>query len=342
MMKKFTLMLVACLFVATTNAQEISTESWTMITKRTATWCPHCGAWGWDMFKNIIDDNADKNVIVWSAHFSGDLENTAAKELISELGGSGQPVFFVNADNMAVNSGNAASKRDEINLYVDDLLAMTPMAGVGVKASYDGTTLTVDAKTEFLTSLSQGDYSLAIYVLKDHVIANQSGQGSNADHRYVLTDALTPTFGESIVSGEIENGATYEITASKDIEIDVDNDQVVAILWNLRSDGDHAFFNANRSAIELTSGTVEAINGIETMTASYQSGSILTQIASQQSSKATLSVFNVSGQEVANQNVELIPGTQSIQIDATHLSSGAYFVRLMQGDKVHTEKVILP
>ncbi len=66
-MKKFTLIFTMMITMLSTQAQEISNDQWTIMTKTSATWCTNCGAWGWDMFKDLIDDNQDKNVIIWSS-----------------------------------------------------------------------------------------------------------------------------------------------------------------------------------------------------------------------------------------------------------------------------------
>lgn len=340
-MKKITLIIASVFFALSLYAQEVNKEQWTIITKRSATWCPHCGGWGWDLFKDLIDDNADKNVIIWAAHFSGDLENTASSAITSELGGAGQPLFFVNSDNMGVSSSNTATKRDEINLYVDDLLNFSPFAGIGVMAEYDGTRLKVDGKAEFLVDIADGDYYLAFYVLKDHVNANQSGQSSNADHRFVLSHAVTPSFGRAISSGSVEAGATFELQESADIaDIDVENDEVIAILWNLRSDGKYAFFNANRSPIQLTSNTTELASQ-QDLSARYNAGQVIIDIATEEAATATLSLINIQGQAVQQKQVKL-SGVQSYQMDTAQLLSGTYFVRLVVDNDIQTVKVVLP
>lgn len=340
-MKKITLLVVSVFFALSLYAQEVNKEQWTIITKKSATWCPHCGNWGWDLFKDLIDDNADKNVIIWSAHASGDLENNGAKAFLNELGGGGQPVFYVNSDNMGVSSSNTATKRDEINLYVDDLLNFTPFAGIGLNATYDGNTLRVEGKVEFLTSLDEGEYHLAFYLLKDHVSANQSGQGSNADHRYVLSDAITPAYGKLISSGAVELGATFDLSESADIAgVDVENDEVVAILWNLRSDGKYAFFNANRSAIQLTSNTTEVATQHD-LSARYNAGQVIIDIATEEANQASLTLINIQGQAVQQKQVKL-SGAQSYQMDVAQLPSGTYFMRLVVANDIQTVKVVLP
>ena len=187
-MKKFTLIFTMMVAMLSTYAQEISNEQWTIVTKTSATWCSNCGSWGWDMFNNLIEDNTDKNVILWASHNSGDLDNDASVDINTGWGSFAQPQFYVSSDNFNVTSSNTESARGEINGYIDALLGFGALAGVGVDATYDGETLSVTGNAEFFADLEDGNYHLAFYLLKDHVIANQSSVGSTADHRYVLSD----------------------------------------------------------------------------------------------------------------------------------------------------------
>ena len=328
-----------------TQAQEISNDQWTIMTKTSATWCTNCGAWGWDMFKDLIDDNQDKNVIIWSSHNSGDLDNDASTEINAGWGSLGQPQFFVNSDLFAYDQANPQNTRNQINAYIDDLIGFGALAGVGVDATYDGTTLNVTGKAEFFTDLEAGNYHLAVYLLKDHVLANQASQGSNADHRYVLSDKITEnTFGEQIVEGTVVSGSTYTIDISKEIEnVDLENDEVVIILWNLRVDGQYAFFNANRNNISEagTSATVD-INGITDITTRQANNEIVIDIITNENFGNVQSrLINVSGQVIDTQNSNIINGANQIKYNTDHLLSGTYLVQITVNGEVHTEKVIV-
>lgn len=344
-MKKFTLIFAMMIAMLSTQAQEISNDQWTIMTKTSATWCSNCGSWGWNLFKDMIDDNENKNVIIWSSHNSGDLDNDAAVEINQGWGSFGQPQFYVNSDLYPVNSGNTQSQRAEMNAYIDDLIGFGALAGVGVDATYDGTTLSVDGKAEFFTDLPDGNFHLAVYLLKDHVFANQASQGSHADHRYVLSDKITEsTFGEQIVQGTVEAGATFTIEASKEIEnVDLENDEVVVILWNLRVDGEYAFFNANRNNISEaeTSATVN-IKGITDITTRQTNNEIVIDISTNQNIGSVQSrLINVNGQLIDAQNINVVSGDNQIKYNTDRLLSGTYLVQITVEGKVHTEKIII-
>ena len=326
-----------------TQAQEVSTDQWTIMTKTSATWCGNCGSWGWDLFKDLIEDNENKNVIIWSSHNSGDLDNDASIDINNGWGSAGQPQFFVNSDEFDINTGNPDQSREQINGYIDALLGFGALAGVGVDATYDGESLSVTGKVEFFAGLENGNYHLAFYLLKDHVIANQASVGPNADHRYVLTDKITESsFGQQIVAGAVVSGATYTVEASKEIaDIDLDNDEVIAILWNLRADGVYAFFNANRNMISNTSAAVE-IAGISDISTRQNSDEIILDITTQQNVGFVQSrLVNVSGQIIATQDINVINGLNQISYSTNNLPAGTYLVQITANGKVHSEKVII-
>ena len=342
-MKKFTLTFTMMIAMLSTQAQEVSTDQWTIMTKTSATWCGNCGSWGWDLFKDLIEDNSNKNVIIWSSHNSGDLDNDASVDINTGWGSFAQPQFFVNSDNFNVTSSNSQAARVEINGYIDALLGFGALAGVGVDATYDGETLSVTGKAEFFTGLEDGDYHLAFYLLKDHVIANQASVGPNADHRYVLTDKITEsTFGQQIVEGAVASGSTYTVEASKEIaDIDLDNDEVIAILWNLRADGVFAFFNANRNMISSTSAAVE-IPGISDISTRQNGNEIILDIITQQNVGAVQSrLVNISGKIIATQDINVIKGSNQISYSTNNLPAGTYLVQITANGKMHTEKLII-
>ena len=335
-------MLIAML---STQAQEISTDQWTIVTKTSATWCTNCGGWGWDMFKNLIDDNADKNVIIWSSHNSGDLDNEASIDINAGWGSSGQPQFFVSRDEFAINLGNPDQSRAEINGYIDALLGFEALAGVGIEATYDGQTLSVTGNAQFLANLGDGNYHLAFYLLKDHVIHSQASQPADADHRYVLTDKITESsFGEQIVEGAVESGAIYTLEASKEIaDVDLDNDEVVAIIWNLRVDGKYEFFNANRSTISATgTSSIVDIAGISDITTRQNDSEIIVDITTDQTfGTIKTRLINVNGQVINTQDINVINGINQVSYNTNNLTAGTYLVQITANGKVHTEKVVV-
>ncbi|HHB79571.1 MAG TPA: hypothetical protein ENK85_10105, partial [Saprospiraceae bacterium] len=64
-MKKILLLLLAVGISYLAQAQEVPQTQSSLIIKKTASWCPPCGGWGWDLFEQLIDDN-DSQAILWA------------------------------------------------------------------------------------------------------------------------------------------------------------------------------------------------------------------------------------------------------------------------------------
>lgn len=344
-MKKFTLIFTMLTAMLSTQAQDVSNKQWTIMTKTSATWCGNCGSWGWDLFKEIIDDNQEKNVVIWTSHNSGDLDNDASVDINNGWGSFGQPQFFVNSDVISAGPNTTQNARAEINAYIDALLGFSALAGVGVDATYDGTTLSVTGKAEFFTGLEDGNYHLAVYLLKDHIISNQASIGENADHRFVLSDKVTESsFGEQIINGNVDAGASFTINASKEIEnVDLENDEVVIILWNLRSDGVYAFFNANRNSIQETgtSNTVD-ISGVSNITLRQNDSQATLDIQTEQNIGTVLTrLVSIRGQIIKSKSINTTNGSNLVTYNTDNLTPGTYLIQATIDNKLHTEKIIV-
>ena len=96
-MKKVLLSLVLIHFSILLMGQDITIpeSQKTLITKKTADWCPFCGQWGWGLFKGMLTDN-EEDALVIATHYSGDLKNDDAEAISDNFGGFYQPIFFVN------------------------------------------------------------------------------------------------------------------------------------------------------------------------------------------------------------------------------------------------------
>jgi hypothetical protein len=68
----FTLFFFSAVLSVHTQNIEVPATQKSLITKRTADWCPLCGGWGWPFFRQLILDNSNKAVLI-AAHYSGAL-----------------------------------------------------------------------------------------------------------------------------------------------------------------------------------------------------------------------------------------------------------------------------
>ncbi len=235
MMKiKSTLIALVFLFSAlsASYAQQVAEIQQSLVTKRTATWCPFCGSWGWDFFKDLRDNVSDKAVLI-AAHYGGStLENPTSLDFVSNLGGSSQPKFFINNEIQAVTSSTTADALAVMEVKIDNNYLAAPLANVGLETTWNGVNLELATKTRFFQA-AEGAYYLGIYLVEDLVIAPQASQSVNAKHMRILRAALTPTtFGDLLVDGAVASGTefaqTYPVVYSG---FDLENLDIVGIIW---------------------------------------------------------------------------------------------------------------
>ncbi len=182
------------------QAIEVPTTKQPLITKRTASWCPKCGGYGWELFRNLLDDQRE-NALVMAAHMeSSQYGNPASIDLINELGGFGQPIFFLNKTDLSVNSGNIDQVQQEVQDQVAQINSEAAVAQTGILAYPEELEeeLVIRTKTKFFAETAE-EVSLAVYLIQPSFIGDQSGQGSSAEHKNLLRLAVgSDTFGESL------------------------------------------------------------------------------------------------------------------------------------------------
>ena len=105
------ILLIFSVFSIVLQAQEITVPQTQrpLITKRTASWCPNCGGWGWTFFRNVMDDNNGKAVF-FANHYDGIHTSPTTLALATNFGGVSQPLFFLNNTNQSVSSGSTATQ----------------------------------------------------------------------------------------------------------------------------------------------------------------------------------------------------------------------------------------
>lgn len=344
-MKKALLILTALLFVVLVKAQEINNEQWTVITKRTATWCTFCGQYGWDMFEGLQEEFTEEDdVLLIAAHYSGDLQNDAATDIVANFGGSGQPTFFLNNDNMFVTSGNVNAKIQEARQTVDLLNSFDPFAGIGIEATDNGNmNIEVNAAVEFMTDLS-GDFYLGLYEINNNIIANQASQGLNTLHKKVLTRQIIEgegSFGKLISSGDVGMGDKIMVEANFDLIDEATEDlEVAAILWN-KVGNDYLVFNAYVTDIAMVSGTDEVSFLSSINTYQVDDNLILNFNSDKKDNNASISIVGIDGQNMLIENLIIAEGSNQKLISTNGWSSGVYAISIRTDQGITTRKVVI-
>lgn len=351
MKKQLFTLLAICAIALQSSAQEITVEpvQLTLLTKKTATWCPPCGGWAWDTFENLLASNDEKAIVV-AAHFSTSndpLYNETAEQMIDAFEFfPGRPAFYTN---MALISGSGEAVETTAADFVNTAYAQTPVAQTGIAATVDFTTdlLTIDTKTEFFQK-GNGEYYLAAYLVDKEVIATQAGQGNDAVHKNVLRDELTgSTFGNVLVEGSVAVGTTFEQTFSMDVaaDVDLDNMSFMTVIWKKNGDS-YEFVNAYK-----TDEVTEAMPSSTESVFSAGSFQITPNVASHQTTielvldkdlnNVNLSLFDLKGQRIetifsGNQ----VAGIHRFELDQPASAAGIYWVTLRVDGQSFSKKVV--
>ncbi len=248
MLQKITLSIAFSFLAFIGYSQDAPETQSSLITKISATWCGPCGSWGWDMFHDLIEDNEEKATLM-AVHHSGVLETPTSNALANNFMITGQPQFYLGNVNQSVSSSTAATKREAIQVAVDEAAGQAPIVNTGLLPLYysDDNLIEVTTKTEFFQD-ANANYYLGVYLVNDGYVGFQQNQGTSAEHEKVLVTAFTPShFGGELTTGAVTDGTIIEGTYSipfNEQEWDLSRLEVVAIIWS-ESNGTFTYVNSN-------------------------------------------------------------------------------------------------
>ena len=309
-----------------------------LLIKKTADWCPFCGTYGWTFFKKVKEDTKDLPSIMIAMHYSGGLRNSTAEDLNANFSGPGQPVFFNNGRDMFVSSGNVDAKAKE---YVDSLnnrASRKPNIKIETKLIPKGSQYTAQLEIENEAALSNVQYSVSLYLLRDNLIFNQASVGPNASHTNVLSGSLTPTtFGLPVYTGSV--AAKTKFSVSQDFgPVTLHNGKpedvkIAAIVWNKNAQGKYDFVNGVITPLSQLSTSVDLLTTKPAFKA-YQKGNVL-EIQKEQT--GVIQIFNLKGEKVISSYSE----ENEVQIDLANFKTGLYIVQLNNNTGTTSERVFI-
>jgi hypothetical protein len=333
---------------------EVPQTNHPLITKRTATWCPNCGSYGWTLFRDLLSDN-QSNALVVAAHFgSSNLANEASNELTTALGGFGQPVFFLNSENLGANSGNIGTVRQNAAAAVAGINEVPPVAQTGLLAQATADSLIVQTRTQFFGDLDEESINLSVYLIEPSVFAAQSGQGAMAEHENVLRYSLTGSaYGETIVEGGAMEGAVIErrySIAIPELEANDINTSnlgnnsliVAAVLWR-GSAGDFEVLNTNqvRESMLTTAPDLQARADFRVFPTPAVSDITVSLVLQQAIPGGRIQLINSNGQRVRTiHSGPLAGGAHHFTMPRLQLPAGAYWLQLTDGVEVLSRKLV--
>lgn len=218
-------------------------QQWGFALNYTASWCGPCGSWG----APLIHDFADAgNVVAITAHASGDpmhksvLYNALSSDRPT---GGGIPAFYI-------GDIKSTSMSD-----LNNLLGQIPKAGIALQYAREGSTMTIQTRTEFFSTHS-GIFHLSVLILEDGI------DGSPASGEYEQNGTATPdTYEHDFVLRasavpDMVYGEELAVDPSKGMQIDKNysvalnsawtgNVYPVAIIWEKNSLGEPVFEYVN-------------------------------------------------------------------------------------------------
>lgn len=348
-MKKSLLIICLCFIgLSSSYAQEVPEVQKTLVTKVTATWCPNCGTWGWDYFEYAIEDNSDKAVFV-GAHHSGGLESAAGSAFSDNFDAPYQPYFYAGNADMDVTSGNTTAKRTELQNIINANAEMAPVANIGFTANLTDEFLTIEAKAKFFQEAT-GDYYMAVYILEDMIVHNQSSNSSMAVHPYVMRTSLTDSsFGDVLMNGTIAMDTEFDQSFSLQVNPNWNKDNLVLIgvVWE-KVDNTYQFVNVNATtdfdaSTTSTNVITEDMLKVDLFPTLATASATLNLNLNNDPFQANIQLFNQQGQLVRSLYQGLLnEGSRSFHINTTDLNAGVYFVNIQaENGAVLTKKLLV-
>ncbi len=310
-----------------------------LITKRTATWCPNCGTWGWDAMKGLVDDLHGEKATVLALHHSGDLSDALNIALADNFPTNGQPIFMVDGVDINFTSSSWETKLEDLKTTIDSN-PNTISRFVIEEAYYH---LLVDTPDEIYARVSydisdqpDGEYSIGGYIVRDNILANQAGLGGNLEHYKIVDGSFTvDPFGVEISSdGEVM--LTHEVFTALDFSDFIDQ-EVAFILW--RKDGESYIPITTETAILSTvvSNTDDlSIENTNLKVFQDNAGNIQCSVSGQNHVDGVFALYNLAGQQIA-QKTNAHPNVTFYQEEIPQ--AGVYIVKYNTGEYSISQKL---
>lgn len=352
-MKQFLLAIFLCSFVTLGSAQEIEVPQTQipMITKISASWCPHCGNWGWDFFEGLLENNASKAILM-TAHYSGDYRTGEGAAMASNFGIVSQPEFFLGTDKISANSGNFSGMISTVTDNVNSITNETPRAQSGLQLGLqpDGM-LRVQARAQFFEKTS-GEFYLGLYILERNFVGYQAGQGSTAQHKNIFRGGIGEhDFGDLLAAGSVEADQSFEVEHIFNLNatgFQSDNIEIVAVLWE-KVGNKYEYMNANSSTtVELLSANEEVnrrVNLFQVSPNPVSSDATIELRLKDALDQLSLELLSLDGKRVTSVAAPdfLAAGAHRLSWPLNQrLPSGVYLLRLQSAQGVLSRRIVIP
>jgi hypothetical protein len=338
-----------CSLGLTAQTLQVPTTQYSIITKKTATWCPICGGVSWTTFRQMINDN-QSNAILIAAHYDtgSKLYSKTAQDIVANFEGGfsyGQPVFFFNSQRLTGRDANtAAMARDMARTAHESTPSVQTAINAVLQASTN--TLLIETRTTFFSS-GNGNYRLAIYPILKSVVEEQASRGRDT-HKMILLDEISGnSFGQVIASGTAPSGRNvegrFETGNSKIVDAaKEDNLQLAAVIWKengSRFDFVNAYVISTIRLEVVSSNNNVNIPNLSWNIPSFQGYAELQLNASTNIPNAQIEVFDLLGKKINTiYNGQLLEGQHTFRMDA---QAGVKLVSIRVGNQIATTRFLV-
>jgi hypothetical protein len=320
-------------------AQSSSTTQKTLITKRTATWCPNCGTWGWDMAKGV-EALRNENAILIRAHYSGILESKVANDITENFDAIYQPEFFINEERQNVGSSTWSAQLPVFDEIIDENAKQEANVSFTIFSTFEDNKISTEISVDVMKALD-GEYFLAAYLIEDSIEANQASLSSTAIHNSVLRASFTEdSFGEMIIDGSAELGFKAELDETMEVEGDDVGGRlfrVLAVVWK-KVGTQYQVENVHESTVSEFS-SVSNMPVRQSDFRIYQTGEkvVVEDIGGRNQAITNLDIFTISGSRIQSQAI-INKNQSEIYIDVNKWSGQIVLVRIITEDGVSAAK----
>ncbi|WP_418638271.1 choice-of-anchor J domain-containing protein [Winogradskyella sp.] len=333
-----------------------------LIEESTGTWCGWCprGTVGLDYMSTtypntvvaIAVHNADPMTV---AEYDTNLVNTI---------GSGWPNSGLDRKLVGVDPGQA-SLQEGYDIQINEIVPVD----LSSSAIQSGNTLTISAQAVFYTSFSAANYRLGVIITEDGVTGTGgTGWGYNQVNYYSggsegpmggyenLADPVPDTqmvynhVGRALLGGfnGQENSVPAVINTGENVSYDfnytvpstsdVNNMNIVVVLI----DGtDGSIVSAKQSTVAQAL-SIEKVSGIDSIKLYPNPATDKLNIAFQNGNgNYNITVTDMLGRTVINNNYEGLFGTQNIELPVPQLNAGHYIMNINDGNASYSSKFVV-
>jgi hypothetical protein len=194
-------------------------------------------------WNNLLNSNKNK-AIGFSVHCGvGDtLNNNFSLWFANDFNVAGTPSWAEGTNMMTL------STFEVMETSMNATIANKADLGIGLKKTLSGTTISITTKTVLFKDMS-GEYNIALYVVEDGCVADQTG--TPMTHNHVLRGSANGRYGSLLFSGSKSKGEiidqtfTYNIGVQGDDYWNAANLHVVAVVYRMDAGTAKEVINCN-------------------------------------------------------------------------------------------------